>query len=48
MDKMAGLKPTEEMLTNIEELKAQYFKADSFPIENVAFGTSGHRGSSFL
>jgi phosphoglucomutase len=46
MDRMAGLKPTADMLTNIVELKAQYFKSNSFPIENVAFGTSGHRGSS--
>ena len=46
MHKMAGLKPTAEMLTNIEELRAEYYKSDTFPIENVSFGTSGHRGSS--
>jgi len=43
---LAGKKPTADMLVNLEELKEHYYRSDSFPIDPVSFGTSGHRGTS--
>lgn len=45
----AGFLPTPEMLTNIPALVASYyteFPSPAIARERVAFGTSGHRGSS--
>ena len=48
MSSMAGLKPTPDMLIDVEDLKAKYYKLNGYPIEKVSFGTSGHRGSSLI
>ncbi|MCM8540314.1 MAG: phosphoglucomutase (alpha-D-glucose-1,6-bisphosphate-dependent) [Lentisphaeraceae bacterium] len=46
IDPGAGKKPAADKLVNLSELKEDYYKTDEFPIEQVSFGTSGHRGSS--
>ncbi|WP_164020429.1 phosphoglucomutase (alpha-D-glucose-1,6-bisphosphate-dependent) [Pyxidicoccus trucidator] len=46
---LAGKPPPEELLINPEKLRAQYYaeRPDvNVPEQRVAFGTSGHRGSS--
>jgi phosphoglucomutase len=46
---MAGQRPTEEMLVNVPRLVAAYYSERPDPNvrdQRVAFGTSGHRGSS--
>jgi phosphoglucomutase len=46
---MAGQRPSEEMLVNVPRLVAAYYSERPDPAERdqrVAFGTSGHRGSS--
>jgi len=46
---LAGQLPTEEMLVNVPRLVTAYYAATPDPAERdqrVAFGTSGHRGSS--
>ncbi len=46
---LAGLPPTPDMLVNIPKLVSDYFllKPDvAIPEQQVAFGTSGHRGSA--
>lgn len=50
IDPRAGKLATPDMLVNIPQLIAAYYeeKPDvSIPAQRVAFGTSGHRGSSF-
>ena len=42
----AGKKPDADKLVDLEDLKEHYYKTDEFPIEQVSFGTSGHRGTS--
>ncbi|MCM8532984.1 MAG: phosphoglucomutase (alpha-D-glucose-1,6-bisphosphate-dependent) [Lentisphaeraceae bacterium] len=42
----AGKRPDASKLVNLNDLKDAYYKHNEFPIEPVAFGTSGHRGSS--
>ncbi|MCM8527641.1 MAG: phosphoglucomutase, alpha-D-glucose phosphate-specific, partial [Lentisphaeraceae bacterium] len=46
IDPGAGKKPAADKLVNLNQLKEDYYKTDEFPIEQVSFGTSGHRGSS--
>ncbi|HEY3742442.1 MAG TPA: phosphoglucomutase (alpha-D-glucose-1,6-bisphosphate-dependent) [Bryobacteraceae bacterium] len=49
-DPHAGLKATPAMLTNIPRLVTAYYSGKPDPAvreQRVAFGTSGHRGSSF-
>ena len=46
----SGKPPTEEMLINVPKLVASYYTEipnPNIPEQRVAFGTSGHRGSSF-
>ena len=42
----AGNKPEADSLIDLNRLKDAYYEEGVFPIEPVAFGTSGHRGSS--
>ncbi|MCM8537487.1 MAG: phosphoglucomutase (alpha-D-glucose-1,6-bisphosphate-dependent) [Lentisphaeraceae bacterium] len=42
----AGKRPDASKLVNLNDLKEAYYKDNEFPIEPVAFGTSGHRGSA--
>ncbi|MDF1763431.1 MAG: phosphoglucomutase (alpha-D-glucose-1,6-bisphosphate-dependent) [Oleibacter sp.] len=47
---LAGKKPPEDKLTNVARLITAYYSNTpdaSIPEQRVAFGTSGHRGSSF-
>lgn len=49
IDPLAGKPPTEDRLTNIPRLVTAYYTGipdPSVPEQRVAFGTSGHRGSS--
>ena len=47
---LAGQRPTHEMLVDVSRLEAAYYSETpdyAIPAQRVAFGTSGHRGSSF-
>ena len=51
LDAKAGQPPTPSQLVNVAKLVTSYYavKPDvSVPAQKVSFGTSGHRGSSFL